>query len=208
MPETPPPSRPQFAEVLDRVEDHVHVAGVLAEQHALELQRVLAVAGVAHLADAVDALVGVDADDGVVVIAADHRHAHVGDLQIRWARVGVDSIFNVSDEFIFSHFIHSLKCPVMRARLSTVGSAPRRGRLPAGRRPRAACVGQAHAVILEHPSAHHDLFGIGHAQQSFQDQAGEHVLEKVSGLVELAGVEQVPDALDDIAELAGVDHAR
>jgi hypothetical protein len=79
------------AELLDRAEDHVDVAGVLAQQHALELQRVLAVAGIAHLADAVDALVGVDADDGVVVVRADRRRSQVGDLEVGRAREGVDA---------------------------------------------------------------------------------------------------------------------
>ena len=37
------------------------------------------VAGVAHFADAVDALVGVDAQDRVVVVGVDHRQSHVGD---------------------------------------------------------------------------------------------------------------------------------
>ena len=71
------------AELLHGAEDHVHVARVLTEQLALELQGILLVSRIADLADAVDTLVGVDAQDGVVVVAADHRQTHVRDLQIR-----------------------------------------------------------------------------------------------------------------------------
>jgi hypothetical protein len=82
--------------VLDRAEDHIDVAGVLAQQHALELERVLFVAGVAHLAQAIDALVGVDADDRVVVVAGDHRDANVGDLEVRWSGEGVDGVLELA----------------------------------------------------------------------------------------------------------------
>ena len=82
------------AELLDGAEDHVHVAGVLAQEHALELERILRVPRVAHLADAVDALVGVDAHDRIVIVAAHHGQAHVGDLEIGRAGIGVDRVLN------------------------------------------------------------------------------------------------------------------
>ncbi len=82
------------AEVLDGPEDHVHVAGVLAQQHAFILERVLPVPGIAHLADAVDSLVRVNADDGIVVIAAYHRHAQVGDPKLRRAGVNANRVLH------------------------------------------------------------------------------------------------------------------
>lgn len=60
-------------------EDHIDIAGVLTEQHALELQCVFTVSGIAHFAQAIDALVGVDADDRVVVVGGDDSDADVGD---------------------------------------------------------------------------------------------------------------------------------
>jgi hypothetical protein len=83
------------AELLDRPKDHVDIAGILAQQHIFELERILFVAGVAHLADAVDALVSVDADDRVIVVAGDHRDAHVGDLQVARSREGGHSLLDL-----------------------------------------------------------------------------------------------------------------
>ncbi len=66
------------------------------------------VAGVAHLADAVDALVGVDADDRVVVVAAHHRHAHVGDLEFGRAGPAAHGVFDSAQLRIFSRHVASL----------------------------------------------------------------------------------------------------
>ena len=70
MPHTPPACRAVRAELLDLAEDLVDVAGVLAEDAALEHQRVGLAGAVAHLAPADDPLVGVDADE-----RAGHRRA-------------------------------------------------------------------------------------------------------------------------------------
>ena len=58
------------AELLDLPKDLVDVAGVLAEDAALQHQRVRLVRAVAHLAPADDALIGVDANE-----RAHHRRA-------------------------------------------------------------------------------------------------------------------------------------
>ena len=52
----------------DRAEEHIDVAGVLAQEKALELEGVLLVAGVSDLADAIDILVRVDADHRVIIV--------------------------------------------------------------------------------------------------------------------------------------------
>ena len=83
-----------MAELFNRLEDHVHIARVLAQQHALELQRILFVAGVAHLAQPIHALVGVDAQDGIVVVAGHHGDANVGDLQVAGAEERIDGVFD------------------------------------------------------------------------------------------------------------------
>ena len=59
---------PPIAILLDIAENHIDVARVLAQQQALELERVLGMTGIAHLADAIHALVGVDADQDVVIL--------------------------------------------------------------------------------------------------------------------------------------------
>src|SRR5262249_51725939 len=80
--------------LLDRPKDHVHIARVLAQQHALELERVLLVAGVAHLAKAIDALIGIDADDRIIVVAGHYRDPHIGDLEVTRPREGVDGVLD------------------------------------------------------------------------------------------------------------------
>jgi len=66
------------AKALDGPKDHVHVAGVLPQEEALELESILLVASVAHLADAVHSLVGVDADE---------RNPHRDPLEVHSAHV-------------------------------------------------------------------------------------------------------------------------
>ena len=73
---------PPVAEFFEGAEDHINVAGILAEQHALELERIFAVTSVAHLAQAIDALIRVNAEDGVVIVAGNHGNAHVGDFEV------------------------------------------------------------------------------------------------------------------------------
>ena len=75
------------AELLDPPEDLVDVAGVLAEQPALQDERVRLAGPVAHLAPADEPLVGVDADDRTRHRRLDHdRHAQVRDLERRGLR--------------------------------------------------------------------------------------------------------------------------
>src|SRR6266511_2096688 len=99
---------PPVAKLLDRAKDHVYIARILAKQNALELQRILLVAGVAHLAEAIDALIGVDANDWVVVVAGDHRDAHVGNFEVRRAGIGVDRVFDATDAFLFFRHMRHL----------------------------------------------------------------------------------------------------
>lgn len=53
--------------------------------------------GVAHFADAVHALVRVDADNGVVAVRPCDGATQVGDLEITGARKGVDRVFYVTE---------------------------------------------------------------------------------------------------------------
>ena len=85
MPETPPLRPPPIAVAAQGREDHVDIAGILPEQHVLELQGVFGMAAVAHLAEAGDALVGVDPDDRVVAAADHHRDPQIGDPERRSA---------------------------------------------------------------------------------------------------------------------------
>src|SRR6187401_1746567 len=62
--------------------------------------------GVAHFADAIDALVGVNADDGIVVVARNDGEAHICDAQIGWARIGVDAVFDAAYRFLFGTILH------------------------------------------------------------------------------------------------------
>ena len=81
---------------LDGAEDHVYVAGVLAQEHAFELQRVLLVPRIAHLAQAINALVGIQADDGVIVVGGHDRDAHVRDFELGWPGIGIDGVLHLS----------------------------------------------------------------------------------------------------------------
>jgi hypothetical protein len=65
----------------DRPQDRLDLQRVPAKDVRLQDQGDALDAGVAHLAEAIDALVGVDADDRVVVVGGDAACAHVGDLQ-------------------------------------------------------------------------------------------------------------------------------
>ena len=80
------------AVVRDHLEQVVDVAGVLPEQQVLEPQRRVGAGAVAHLAEAVDALVGVDPEDGVVAVAEDRRDPEVGDAQRARARGRADVV--------------------------------------------------------------------------------------------------------------------
>jgi hypothetical protein len=81
------------AELLDLAEQLVHVARILADQPALEHQRVALAGTVTDLAVAAEPLVGVDPDD-----ARPERHAYqggdakVGDAQVGRVGMGGDLI--------------------------------------------------------------------------------------------------------------------
>src|ERR1017187_1330731 len=71
------------AELLDLAKKFVDVAGVLAQQPALEQERVILAGAIPHLAQAVDALVGIDADQRTGHGRAWPRQAaRVGESQI------------------------------------------------------------------------------------------------------------------------------
>ncbi|MBA7631074.1 hypothetical protein ES703_38601 [subsurface metagenome] len=57
--------------MLDGAKDHLGIAGIPSQEKALELQRVLLMPRVAHLADAVDSLVRIDTNDEATIVAAD-----------------------------------------------------------------------------------------------------------------------------------------
>ena len=81
------------AELLDAAEQAVDVAGVLAEQPALQHQRVGGAGAVAHLAEPDDALVGVDLEQRRGERRADDLgHPHVGDAKLGRPGVRVDPI--------------------------------------------------------------------------------------------------------------------
>src|SRR5262249_61927454 len=78
------------AELLHLAEELVDVAGILLQQAALEHEGIVLAGAVADFAEAVYALVGVDADDRAVHgRAADGEDTEVGDLQSRRLGVGV-----------------------------------------------------------------------------------------------------------------------
>jgi len=66
------------AELLDLPEHLVHVARILADDHALEHHHVVPVGSVAVLADAVDALVRVEPDEP----PSERGHPHVRDSEV------------------------------------------------------------------------------------------------------------------------------
>ena len=73
-------------ELLDFAEQAVHVAGIFAEQAALEHQRILGRGQVTHFAPTANALIGVDADNAKVPMIPPYRsNAHVGDFEITGA---------------------------------------------------------------------------------------------------------------------------
>src|SRR4029079_9537639 len=79
------------AELLDLPEDLVDVARVLAEEPALEHQRVRLARAVAYFAPADETLVGLDADDRTRHRRLDDdRDADIGDLQRRRLRRALD----------------------------------------------------------------------------------------------------------------------
>jgi hypothetical protein len=79
------------AELLDPAEQPVDVAGVLAEEAALQHEGVVLAGAIANLAQAVDPLVGIDADQRTRHGRARHGgHAKVRDLQLGRLGIGVD----------------------------------------------------------------------------------------------------------------------
>jgi len=71
---------------LDRLEEVIDVAGILADQEMLEAKRRVGMGAVTHLAEAVDALVRVDPEDRVVAMPDNGRDADIGDLELRGLR--------------------------------------------------------------------------------------------------------------------------
>ncbi len=70
------------AKLLEFAEQAIHVARVFAQQAAFEHQGVGLAGAIAHFAQAVNALVGIDADDGVGHRSAfNRRDPKIGDLQ-------------------------------------------------------------------------------------------------------------------------------
>ena len=80
------------AELFDLLEEVSDVERILAQHAALQKQRIGGAGAVADFAQSVDALVGVEANDGAGAgTGLEHGgHAQVGDLQRGRARVGVD----------------------------------------------------------------------------------------------------------------------
>ena len=81
------------AELLDPPEQPVDVAGVLAEQPALQHQGEGGAGAVAHFAEADDSLVGVDLEErGRERRADDLGHPHIGDPKLGRLRIRVDPV--------------------------------------------------------------------------------------------------------------------
>src|SRR6516225_11817707 len=79
------------AELPDLAEQAIHVDRVFAQQAALEHQGVTWAGAVAHLTQPLDALVGVNPDDGAGHgRTRDYGNAQIGDLQPRGAGMGID----------------------------------------------------------------------------------------------------------------------
>ena len=80
-----------IAELLHAAEQLFNIAGVFADQTALQHFRIDAVAAVAHLAQADDALIGVDLHQGTVHGRAnDIRKADICNAQITGSGISVD----------------------------------------------------------------------------------------------------------------------
>ena len=91
---------PMAAELLDAAEQPVDIAGVLAQQPALEHQRIGRAGAVAHFAEADDALVGVDFDQRRGERRADDLgDAHVGDAKCARARRRSHIVLNCLGRF-------------------------------------------------------------------------------------------------------------
>ena len=98
------------AELFDLAENPVDVAGVLAENPALQLQRVILARAIADFAQSIDALVGIDADDGGGHRNSPHHHdPHVGDLQIGRFGIGVGVLGKRFERFV--HQESGGQCP-------------------------------------------------------------------------------------------------
>src|ERR1019366_6578678 len=80
-----------IGEVADTVQDRRDTERVLPHDVRFEDQRHPLVARVAHFAQAVHALVGIDADDGVVEVGRDADRPHVRDSQLARRRIAVDA---------------------------------------------------------------------------------------------------------------------
>ena len=72
------------------------LAGCDFDQSAFFEAPIEGVPGITHLAQTIDPLVGVDADDRIVVVGGYDGDADVGDLEVAGARVSVDGIFNMT----------------------------------------------------------------------------------------------------------------
>ncbi len=68
---------------LDPAEQVFDIAGVLPDQQRLQPHGRIGMGAVAHLAQAVDALVGLDLQDRMDALCPDRGDADVGDLQLR-----------------------------------------------------------------------------------------------------------------------------
>ena len=92
-------------ELLDLAEQAIDVAGVFAQQTALEHQRVLGRRQVTDFAPATDTLIGIDADDAErPVVPADGGDAHVGDFEVARVRRTPDVIFGTIAHFLLAFF--------------------------------------------------------------------------------------------------------
>src|SRR5262249_20206199 len=93
-----------MAELFELANDFIHIAMDLANQMTLEHQRIIFACAIAYLAQAVDTLISVNADERKApAIPADGGGADVRDAQLAWARVGSDVIFGVHGIFLAFH---------------------------------------------------------------------------------------------------------
>ena len=79
------------AKLLDLAKNLLDIAGILAQHSALQHQSLQGAGSITHFAEAINPLVGIDADDGVRHRRTpDGGDAEIGDLQLRRFRVPID----------------------------------------------------------------------------------------------------------------------
>ena len=86
------------AELAYCLEQHFHITGILSKDTAFQHQGVPFIGAVAYFAQTVDALVGIDANDGGAADVLDNAVPHIGDLQVGRAGIAADLLRALGDD--------------------------------------------------------------------------------------------------------------